>query len=126
MVDVECIRTGERGLLPTHCVNDPLKLTAFSGTTTAFVPDATAGQHHDLNQADSSAPLESAHPEKAGCSPCSCPDLLAERWYHGAIHRSYAEYLLNSGITGSFLVRESETNVGRLTISLRCDGKIFH
>ncbi|VDM01736.1 unnamed protein product [Schistocephalus solidus] len=110
MVDVECIRTGERGWLPTHCVNDPLKMAAPSGATTAFIPDATGGQRHSFSQAGMNVPVESAHPEKDGRSPCSCPDLLSERWYHGAIHRSYAEYLLNSGITGSFLVRESETN----------------
>ncbi|KAL7063620.1 hypothetical protein AAHC03_0573 [Spirometra sp. Aus1] len=126
MVDVECIRTGERGWLPTHCVNDPPKMAALSGTTTAFVPNATGGQRYGLNQAGVSVPLQSTHQERDSRGPCTCPDLLSERWYHGAIHRSYAEYLLNSGITGSFLVRESETNVGRLTISLRCDGKIFH
>nr|VZH98178.1 unnamed protein product [Spirometra erinaceieuropaei] len=126
MVDVECIRTGERGWLPTHCVNDPPKMAAPSGTTTAFVPNATGGQRYGLNQAGVNVPLQSTHQERDSRGPCTCPDLLSERWYHGAIHRSYAEYLLNSGITGSFLVRESETNVGRLTISLRCDGKIFH
>ncbi|VEL31916.1 unnamed protein product [Protopolystoma xenopodis] len=49
-----------------------------------------------------------------------------ERWYHGAIQRNYAEYLLNSGITGSFLVRESESHPGQLTISLRHEGRIYH
>ena len=47
-------------------------------------------------------------------------------WYHGKIPRSTAEYLLNSGIDGSFLVRESESNPGEHTISLRFDGRCHH
>ncbi|CDS41393.1 tyrosine protein kinase ABL1 [Echinococcus multilocularis] len=100
-LDVLCRRTGERGWVPVSCLFDPTssKPLIASGAATA-----------------SSAP--SAH--------VSCPSLIGERWYHGAIHRSYAEYLLNSGITGSFLVRESESSFGKLTLSLRSDGRIFH
>ncbi|XP_033114811.1 tyrosine-protein kinase ABL1-like isoform X2 [Anneissia japonica] len=47
-------------------------------------------------------------------------------WYHGAISRNNAEYLLNSGIDGSFLVRDSESSSGQLSISLRFDGRVFH
>lgn len=43
-------------------------------------------------------------------------------WYHGKIERLTAEYLLSSGINGSFLVRESETCPNQLSISLRCEG----
>lgn len=47
-------------------------------------------------------------------------------WYHGKISRSEAEYLLNSGVDGSFLVRESESTPGDYTISLRFEGKPMH
>jgi len=47
-------------------------------------------------------------------------------WYHGKIERVTAEYLLSSGINGSFLVRESETLPGQLSISLRCEGRVYH
>lgn len=40
-------------------------------------------------------------------------------WYHGKISRNAAEYLLSSGINGSFLVRESESLPGQRSISLR-------
>ncbi|KAI1708926.1 protein tyrosine kinase domain-containing protein [Ditylenchus destructor] len=47
-------------------------------------------------------------------------------WYHGKVSRNEAEYLLSSGINGSFLVRESETSIGQYSISLRHDGRVYH
>ena len=47
-------------------------------------------------------------------------------WYHGRIERVKAEYLLSSGINGSFLVRESETCLNQLSISLRWEGRVYH
>ncbi|XP_067941219.1 tyrosine-protein kinase ABL1-like isoform X3 [Watersipora subatra] len=47
-------------------------------------------------------------------------------WYHGPISRNAAEYLLSSGINGSFLVRESESSPGQCSISLRFEGRVFH
>lgn len=47
-------------------------------------------------------------------------------WYHGNISRSSAEYLLSSGINGSFLVRESESSTGQRSISLRYEGRVYH
>jgi hypothetical protein len=47
-------------------------------------------------------------------------------WYHGPISRTTAEYLLSSGINGSFLVRDSESSAGQRTISLRFDGHVYH
>ncbi|XP_021699369.1 tyrosine-protein kinase Abl isoform X4 [Aedes aegypti] len=47
-------------------------------------------------------------------------------WYHGPISRNAAEYLLSSGINGSFLVRESESSPGQRSISLRYDGRVYH
>ena len=40
------------------------------------------------------------------------------------IARTTAEYLLNSGVNGSFLVRESQSNPGEYSISTRFDGKV--
>uniref|UniRef100_A0A8C9RI78 Tyrosine-protein kinase n=1 Tax=Scleropages formosus TaxID=113540 RepID=A0A8C9RI78_SCLFO len=47
-------------------------------------------------------------------------------WYHGPVSRSAAEYLLSSGINGSFLVRESESSPGQRSISLRYEGRVYH
>lgn len=100
-LDIMCRRTGERGWIPTTCVFDPT-ITNLKSSASMNSSDMTIESH------------------------VSCTSLLNQRWYHGAIHRSYAEYLLNSGITGSFLVRESESSFGKLTVSLRSDGRIFH
>lgn len=47
-------------------------------------------------------------------------------WYHGPISRSMAEYLLSSGINGSFLVRESESTNGQRSISIRYEARVYH
>ncbi|KAH8860816.1 Tyrosine-protein kinase ABL1 [Schistosoma japonicum] len=118
-LDVECLRTNERGWIPTnytgHIPVPPsdhfttLNTGSTSGSSLTF-------QHvssHDVSCNGSQGSL-------AGVG------LESEKWYHGAIQRSYAEYLLNSGITGSFLIRESESHPGQLTISLRYEGQIWH
>jgi abelson tyrosine-protein kinase 1 len=47
-------------------------------------------------------------------------------WYHGQVSRSAAEYLLSSGINGSFLVRESESSPGQRSVSVRFEGRVYH
>lgn len=47
-------------------------------------------------------------------------------WYHGPLSRAAAEHRLTSGIDGSFLVRESESNKGEHSLSVRFDGKPYH
>lgn len=47
-------------------------------------------------------------------------------WYHGKISRDTAEYLLSSGINGSFLVRDSFTHPGSRSVSLRYEGRVYH
>ncbi|KAL1234553.1 Tyrosine-protein kinase [Trichinella spiralis] len=47
-------------------------------------------------------------------------------WFHGKISRSDAEFLLSSGINGSFLVRESESCPGQVSVSLRYEGRVYH
>ncbi|KAI6173722.1 Tyrosine-protein kinase [Aphelenchoides besseyi] len=53
-------------------------------------------------------------------------DLSKHSWYHGKLSRADAEFLLSSGINGSFLVRESETSVGHFSISVRHEGRVYH
>ncbi|CAH8614861.1 unnamed protein product [Dicrocoelium dendriticum] len=114
--DVECLRTGERGWVPANytTANNPFALGPIGIT-------GVGGSSVTFQQSQSRA--TSGHGSQASLSGVG---LDAEKWYHGALQRTYAEYLLNSGITGSFLVRESESKPGQFTISLRHEGRICH
>ncbi|CAH8842263.1 unnamed protein product [Trichobilharzia szidati] len=127
--DVECLRTNERVWIPTNYTSrmpshpsDPF-INLNTGSTTSAGGSITFQQknNHDISCNGGGG--------GAGCGSqgsLAGVGLELEKWYHGAIQRSYAEYLLNSGITGSFLVRESESHPGQLTISLRYEGQIWH
>ncbi|TNN10883.1 Tyrosine-protein kinase transforming protein isoform 1 [Schistosoma japonicum] len=54
------------------------------------------------------------------------PSLLSYSWYHGAVSRQAGEHLLRSGITGSFLVRASESAPGQLSVTVRHLGRVYH
>ena len=47
-------------------------------------------------------------------------------WYHTGITRETAEEQLEHGTTGCFLVRESETKPGWLSLSLKYPGGVAH
>ena len=68
-------------------------------TETGWVPSAYIVQNNSLNRFD---------------------------WYHGKISRNRAEYLLSSGINGSFLIRESESSPGQYSLSVRYEGRVYH
>ncbi|XP_075251300.1 uncharacterized protein LOC142343585 [Convolutriloba macropyga] len=47
-------------------------------------------------------------------------------WYHGLLSKNGAEVILSNGVNGSFLVRESESSPGKVTLSMHFDVKIYH
>ncbi|KAL4704659.1 hypothetical protein ACJJTC_013443 [Scirpophaga incertulas] len=48
-------------------------------------------------------------------------------WYYGAISRTHCDALLNQhGHDGDFLIRDSETNVGDFSVSLKAPGRNKH
>jgi abelson tyrosine-protein kinase 1 len=47
-------------------------------------------------------------------------------WYHGRMSHIRAETILNSGINGSFLVRESQSNAGQLSLCVRFNDRLYH
>ncbi|VUZ43643.1 unnamed protein product [Hymenolepis diminuta] len=53
-------------------------------------------------------------------------DTSSYPWYHGSVSRQAAEQLLRSGITGSYLVRESESAPGQLSVTVRNLGRVYH
>ncbi|XP_045511505.1 cytoplasmic protein NCK1 isoform X2 [Colias croceus] len=51
----------------------------------------------------------------------------ARAWYYGAITRTHCDALLNQhGHDGDFLIRDSETNVGDYSVSLKAPGRNKH
>lgn len=53
-------------------------------------------------------------------------DIKTFIWYHQNATRVDAEMKLRSGNNGSFLVRDSESIKGQLSLSLRCDERVYH
>lgn len=50
-----------------------------------------------------------------------------QRWFHGHLSAKEAERLmLERGINGSFLVRESQSKPGDFVLSVRTDDRITH
>ena len=81
------------------------------------------------NKSNEWSEVRNVHTGQVGWAPTSyikpLNSLDSYAWYHGKIERVKAEYLLSSGINGSFLVRESETCANQLSISLRWEGRVY-
>ncbi|XP_018336572.1 cytoplasmic protein NCK1 isoform X3 [Agrilus planipennis] len=55
------------------------------------------------------------------------PHLVGKPWYYGSITRNQCDNLLNQhGHDGDFLIRDSETNVGDYSVSLKAPGRNKH
>uniref|UniRef100_A0A0A9XQY4 Cytoplasmic protein NCK1 n=1 Tax=Lygus hesperus TaxID=30085 RepID=A0A0A9XQY4_LYGHE len=55
------------------------------------------------------------------------PHLIGKEWYYGNISRAQCDTILNqSGNDGDFLVRDSETNMGDYSVSLKAPGRNKH
>ncbi|KAK7869144.1 hypothetical protein R5R35_006606 [Gryllus longicercus] len=55
------------------------------------------------------------------------PHLIGKPWYYGTITRAQCDNLLNQhGHDGDFLIRDSETNVGDYSVSLKAPGRNKH
>ncbi|XP_037959712.1 cytoplasmic protein NCK1 [Teleopsis dalmanni] len=59
--------------------------------------------------------------------PMERPNLAGKSWYYGAITRSQCDTVLNQhGHDGDFLIRDSETNMGDYSVSLKAPGRNKH
>ncbi|XP_028175964.1 cytoplasmic protein NCK1 [Ostrinia furnacalis] len=62
-----------------------------------------------------------------GGAPGAGAPLGTRAWYYGAITRTHCDALLNQhGHDGDFLIRDSETNVGDYSVSLKAPGRNKH
>jgi len=80
-----------------------------------------------------SSPHDGMGGSREGWLPWDCLEQMPETsdlntavWYHGKITRNQAQSLLDSGIHGSFLIRESESIPGSWSISLRDRDTVYH
>lgn len=80
-----------------------------------------------------SSPHDGSGGAREGWLPWDCLEQMPETsdlntavWYHGKITRNEAQGLLDSGIHGSFLIRESESIPGSWSISLRDRDTVYH
>ncbi|KAL1514342.1 hypothetical protein ABEB36_003615 [Hypothenemus hampei] len=76
-------------------------------------------------------PFQEKKPERFESSMISSQASGIEKidrpWYYGNITRSYCDNLLNQmGHDGDFLIRDSETNVGDYSVSLKAPGRNKH
>ncbi|EDW03458.1 cytoplasmic protein NCK1 [Drosophila grimshawi] len=66
-------------------------------------------------------------PSTQPAQPIERPNLAGKSWYYGAITRSQCDTVLNGhGHDGDFLIRDSETNMGDYSVSLKAPGRNKH
>ncbi|XP_039278747.1 cytoplasmic protein NCK1 [Nilaparvata lugens] len=64
--------------------------------------------------------------ERKGATP-ERPHLMGKPWYYGEITRAHCDNILNQqGHDGDFLIRDSETNMGDYSVSLKAPGRNKH
>nr|CAI5847909.1 unnamed protein product [Callosobruchus analis] len=72
-------------------------------------------------------PQSVAVPGPAALAAAERPHLIDKPWYYGSITRYVCDSLLNQhGHDGDFLIRDSETNVGDYSVSLKAPGRNKH
>ncbi|XP_055386601.1 cytoplasmic protein NCK1 isoform X2 [Condylostylus longicornis] len=73
--------------------------------------------------------VSNGQPSQSGSSsmPLERPNLAGKSWYYGSITRIQCDTVLNQhGHDGDFLIRDSETNMGDYSVSLKAPGRNKH
>ena len=72
--------------------------------------------------------LSDAPPQRSAPAPPQCPTLVlpSEEWYHGPCSRYDAEHRLSRQTQGAFLIRDSESRPGDLSLTVMHDGSPVH
>lgn len=100
---------GEIGLVPKNYV----KLADSSNINSI---------NNDFNRLELNSPLFSQN-----CAPLNNNSISSQIWYYGSISRGDCDKLLNDhGEDGDFLIRDSETNVGDYSVSLKAPQRNKH
>ncbi|XP_046402674.1 cytoplasmic protein NCK1 isoform X1 [Ischnura elegans] len=89
----------------------------------------TVGNGSGGHQGDPGLSAPRRHPPPPSISSCAVdrPHLVGKAWYYGAVTRARCDQLLNEhGQDGDFLIRDSETNIGDYSVSLKAPGRNKH
>ncbi len=111
--------------LPNKAPRIPGMAEPWGDTTwvRGWVPTSYLAEHV-LPPPSNNAPPQALYPPREWSEEYT--PLSAHPWYHGAVSRQAGEQLLRSGITGSYLVRESESSPGQLSVTVRNLGRVYH
>lgn len=108
---------GQIGLVPRNYLQE---LQEYLNAPYRDGPDSL-GRRNDSG----GSTMQSTHGN--GTSQLERPILSGKSWYYGAITRSQCDTVLNShGHDGDFLIRDSETNAGDFSVSLKAPGRNKH
>lgn len=121
---------GQVGLVPRNYLqelNDYLA-TPYRNTSAGNGNAGTNGGNSGGNAGDSMERRNEGNNKPSQPSqPIERPNLAGKSWYYGAITRSQCDTVLNGhGHDGDFLIRDSETNMGDYSVSLKAPGRNKH
>ncbi|XP_055304086.1 cytoplasmic protein NCK1 [Sitodiplosis mosellana] len=113
---------GQIGLVPRNYLQE---LSEYLSQSYRGCPpttnDSMDRRNDTMNNSISPPPLNNAN------NQMERPNLAGKSWYYGAITRSQCDTVLNShGHDGDFLIRDSETNMGDFSVSLKAPGRNKH
>nr|XP_039250045.1 cytoplasmic protein NCK1-like isoform X1 [Styela clava] len=105
---------GRTGLVPRNYIE------AVPGAPSVFLPEVT--NYDDVSQDLSSGNSPSVN---AGNGDGSY-NMSAKPWYFGSVRRAVAESMLHRAGNSEFIVRDSESTVGDLSVSMKAPDRIKH
>lgn len=113
---------GQIGLVPRNYLQE---LQEYLNTPYRGGPDSLDRRPEMPSSATST--MQSVPHGANGNGQLERPVLSGKSWYYGAITRNQCDTVLNShGHDGDFLIRDSETNSGDFSVSLKAPGRNKH
>ncbi|XP_030384204.1 cytoplasmic protein NCK1 isoform X1 [Scaptodrosophila lebanonensis] len=120
---------GQVGLVPRNYLqelNDYLA-TPYRNTSGGAAGNGNGGSNGGAGGGDSMERRNEGNKPSQPSQPIERPNLAGKSWYYGAITRSQCDTVLNGhGHDGDFLIRDSETNMGDYSVSLKAPGRNKH
>ncbi|CAD7079758.1 unnamed protein product [Hermetia illucens] len=120
-------QSGQIGLVPRNYLQELSEYLAqpYRGGTIPGSGSGSAGGDSIDRRNDSMS--TSMQQQQQQSVPLERPNLAGKSWYYGAITRNQCDTVLNQhGHDGDFLIRDSETNIGDYSVSLKAPGRNKH